>query len=81
MIMKHFLIIITILSACICQAQTLPDALFAHIESSGTYTMLADKGNHLGLGEKVAISTDFYMARPAREVLQGVLEVPHPEAD
>jgi len=63
--MKHFLIIITILSACICQAQTLPDALFAHIESSGTYTMLADKGNHLGLGEKVAISTDFYKARHA----------------
>lgn len=27
--------------------------------------MLADKGNHLGLGEKVAISTDFYMARHA----------------
>ena len=49
--MKHFLIIITILSACICQAQTLPNALFAHIESSGTYTMLADKDNHLGQGE------------------------------
>lgn len=63
--MKHFLIIITILSACICQAQTLPDALFAHIESSGTYTMLADKDNHLGQGEEVAISTDFYMARYA----------------
>ena len=65
MIVKHFLIIITILSACICQAQILPDTLFAHIESSGTYTMLADKDNHLGQGEEVAISKDFYMARHA----------------
>ena len=63
--MKHFLIILTILSACFCQAQTLPDVLFAHIESNGTYTMLADKNNHLGLGEEVVIPKDFYMARYA----------------
>lgn len=46
-------------------AQELSTDLFAHITSQGTYTMQADKGNHLGLGEEVAISTDFYMARHA----------------
>ncbi|MBQ3699051.1 MAG: SUMF1/EgtB/PvdO family nonheme iron enzyme, partial [Prevotella sp.] len=62
---KQFLVIFTLLSAGICRTQTLPDALFTHITSDGTYTMLADKDNHIGSGEQVAISKEFYMARHA----------------
>ena len=67
MMVKRFYcsIFFTLLSAGICRAQTLPDALFTHITSDGTYTMLADKDNHIGSGEQVAISKDFYMARYA----------------
>lgn len=46
-------------------AQSLPETLYAHIESNGTHTMLADNNNNLGMGEQVSISTDFYMARYA----------------
>ena len=52
------------------QAQTLPELLFAHIETSGSHVMLADKDNHVGQGEEVAISKDFYMARHAVSNLQ-----------
>ena len=67
MIVKRYycLIFFTLLPAGICQVQTLPDALFTHITSDGTYTMLADKDNHIGSGEQVAIPKDFYMARHA----------------
>ena len=65
MIMKQFLIFFTLLSTSASQAQTLPEALYSHIETDGIHTMLADKENHLGQGEQVSISTDFYMARHA----------------
>lgn len=46
-------------------AQEVSDNEFAHIQSGGTYTMLADIDNHVGDGEEVAISKDYYIARYA----------------
>lgn len=65
MIKGHLLITLFTLCAYPCKAQELPTDLFTHITSDGTYTMLADKDNHIGSGEQVAISKDFYMARYA----------------
>ena len=68
--MKRLLFILSILPLGFCRAQTLPEALFAHMESNGTYTMLADSKNHLGQGEQVSISKDFYIARYAVSNIQ-----------